>query len=328
MMKVLFCNRPGGAFGYITDSMINALLSVRNQIDIEVGRWDGKRETWDAFAPDLYIGASGHKQEIPQIRSCKIALHVNPFGRIKIEPNINESKQSIDWVRSIKPDVVYGYGHESDSHLWEHWSSIAPWVPMPTAGDATTFNKNNGTHNIYDICYVGGRWDYKSTFIDKFLLPVLRDKSLSHSIRGWGTWPKDITIYAAEDQQVSYLLASCRVAPCISEPHTIATGIDLPERCFKAALSGAAVVHDPAYKIDRYIPHIVVGENPTVYYNKIKDLVHNNDMRNEISAHQRKDVLLYHTYHHRMATLLTALGFYEVASLLLSEAHNNLKAFE
>jgi hypothetical protein len=296
--------------------MINSLRDA----GVVVDRWDGKEGSWNLFAPDVYIGASGHRQNIPITRTCKVALHVNPYGPVRIEPNINESKDSIDWVVAKHADVVFGYGHETDRYYWSTWDDIKiPWVPMSTAADATVFNHRHGTHDQFDIGYVGGRWDYKAKNIDKYLIPVLRDKSLTRKVYGWGGWPDGLCSGPIEDSEVPSLLANCKIAPCVSEPHTTTYGIDIPERVFKAALSGAVVVHDPVLGLDRYLPHVTVANSPAEYYAKIKDFVGMSaEARQWIAHRQRKDVLRAHTYHHRMAILMQSLGFGPTADKLLA----------
>lgn len=313
-MRVLFFDPPGGASVFITQGMINAL----RDIGCVAQRWDGKRDTWDLFSPDVYIGCTGHRQNPPNTRQCQVALHVNPYGPIKIEPNINEPQNAIDWVKTMNPSVVFGYGHETDRSFWSFWDKIGiPWVPMATAADATIFNIA-GTHDKCDVGYIGGRWPYKATNIDAYLLPVLRDATISHKVFGWGTWPNGMCSGHIDDSGVPLLYANCRVAPCISEPHTIAHGIDLPERVFKAALSGAVVVHDPAKGLDRYLPHAIAARNPEEFHRRIKELIRlDKDALRAVAEQQRQDVLKAHTYHHRMATLMTALGFNDVASSLL-----------
>lgn len=314
-MRVLFCHRVGGAWGFITDGMINALRDVGCVVE----RWNGQQDSWHNFNPDVYCGASGHQQPIPKDRRCKVALHVNPYGPEKIEPKINETQFTINWVKSIKPDVVFGYGHETDRNLWSFWDKEGmPWVPLATAGDATIYNVGNGNHDQCDIAYVGGRWPYKARNMDAYLLPVLRDKTITHKVYGWGDWPNNLCSGSIENNGVASLLANCRIAPCISEPHTITSGIDLPERVFKAALSGAVIVHDPALGLDRYLPHAIIASNPKVFHYEIKSLLLDHSWLPKIAEQQRQDVLVAHTYHHRMATLMTALGFNDVANILLS----------
>jgi hypothetical protein len=314
-MRVLFYNPDGGASVFISQGQINAL----NDIGITTARWDGKRETWDSFSPDAYIGCSGHPQPIPYSPNCRKAIHVNPSGPIRVEPNINEKQETIDWVIAQEPMAVYGYGHESDREYWSYWErNKLPWVPMATAGDATIFKSTNGTHDKCDIGYIGGRWPYKSKGIDAYLLPVLRDRTISHKICGWGGWPADFQVKRIDDKDVPPFLANCRIVPCISEPHTLEHGIDLPERVFKAALSGAAVIHDPAKGLDRYLPHAIIAKNPKLFHYEIQNLLKDHCRLAKIAQQQREDVLIAHTYHHRMATLMVALGFQDIASSLLS----------
>ena len=323
-MKVLIFKANGGAVQYIARGWANALLSAGVTVDF----WDGNIDSWHKFNPDLYIGCSGHRQPIPELRRrCKLAIHVNPYCQTRIEPNINESQDAIQWTLSFRPEVVFGYGHETDRHYWSIWEDNGPiWVPMATAGDATIFSPQKGDHKSYDVAYIGGRWAYKGVSLDQFLLPVLQDTSIKSVLYGWGGWPFAFYKGQASDDQVPSILASCKVAPCISEPHTIQYGIDLPERVFKAALSGAVVVHDNALGIERYLPHAIVGKTPQEYHQKIRDILNWPSTDRALAAsQQRTDVLAAHTYHHRMSLLLRTAGFGQEADTVLA-ALNNSKA--
>ena len=317
-MKVLICHRPGGAFGFISDGWLNALQHAK----ITAKRWDGKAESWYAFKPDVYIGASGHRQPIPRKvdrGNCKIALHVNPCGPIQIKPNINEAHNAIVWVKAQFPSIVFGYGHKDDLPYWSYWERDGiKWVPMATAGDATLYSPVNGPHNIVDIAYIGGYWSYKANNIDKYLIPVISDVGISKLHYGWGNWPKEFGVREAPDSKVVTTLATCRVGPCVSEPHTTIHGIDLPERVFKVILSGAVAVHDPVPNLSKYIPSIIMATTPAEYHNMIKELVRLSDSsRTAIALKQYNDVFNSQTYHHRLATLFKALGFHDEAKALL-----------
>lgn len=309
-MKVLICHRPGGAFAYISDAWISALSMVP---DIQVQRWDGKPESWNSFKPDLYMGCSGHRQPIPgksKRDGCKIAIHVNPYGPTQVQPNINEQPEAIKWVKNQEPDAVYGYGLEKDRPYWSWWDRDGiTWVPMACAGDATQFNPLNGNHEK-DVVYLGGRWDYKAKSIDPYLLPVLRDRHLSHTLHGWGKWPSDLAVTQATDPQVPGILASAKVGPCIAEPHTIRYGIDIPERVFKIALSGTIAVHDPAAHLQKVLESVPVANSPADYHDKIRSIAAKNPEALVTKARkQYKEVFGAHTYHHRLAGLFKALGF-------------------
>lgn len=312
-MKILICHRPGGAFGFITDGWINALRD-RGHI---VQRYDNNLNSWNAFKPDLYIGASGHKQNIPTKRTARVALHVNPYGPINI-PGINESQESIKWVIDQKPDAVFGYGSEEDRLLWSYWKDRhnIKWVPMPTAGDKTIF-KNLNKERVYDIVYLGGRWPYKALTIDEYLLPVIRS-SKSFKLHGWGDWPSNICSGILADDEANGFLNSGKIGPCLSEKHTQEYGIDIPERAFKLALCGTLFIHDSVIQMRNMIKSAIIASSPShfhdlcEYYSKEE----HKQEREEIATQQHIEVMENHTYHHRISLLLKTIG-YDTESLLM-----------
>lgn len=317
-MRVLFCHRPGGAFGYITDSMINAFRDKGH----DVRRWDGHIASWRQFEPDLYCGASGHRQPIPEKRGkCKVALHVNPFGPVDIS-GINESQDTINWTMKQRPNAVFGYGFESDRILWSYWQqkNHVPWVPVPTAGDKTFFKYKPEQERTTDIVYLGGRWQYKGYTIDAYLLPVLKDGRMSYRLYGWGDWPNGISSGILAEDAVVDFLNSGKVAPCIAEKHTHSHGIDIPERVWKVALCGAVAVHDAVPTLKQHFHTALVANSPEemlklcYHYSRPEHAAE----RQEIADAQRNEVLANHTYHHRMAALLRQLGFNAEADHMLS----------
>ena len=235
-MRILTTHRVGGAFGFITESWINALKD-KNHV---VARWDGSNDSWRDFKPDLYIGCSGHKQPIPANHGAKIAIHVNPYGPVNIN-GINESAQAIDWVKSMKPNVVFGYGFDEDSVYWQFWQQKLgiKWCPMPTAGDKTIFKITTDLNNrTNDLIYVGGKWSYKGVNIDSYLLPAVRyiqGNGHKAEIYGWGDWKPGESRGLIPDEKVPLLFNNAKIGPCISEPHTQAHGFDLPEIFFKVS---------------------------------------------------------------------------------------------
>jgi hypothetical protein len=315
-MKVLLCHRPGGAFGFITDSFINALRSCGHAVQ----RWDAKLDSWHQFDPDLYIGCSGHRQPVPRKGRCKLAFHVNPYGPVNI-PGINESDDSIGWVLAQNPDAVFGYGWDDDALLWSHWTTKhnVPWVPMPTAGDDTIF-KITGQPRQPSAVYLGGRWAYKAKTIDPFLGAV-RDAQLPLRIAGWGEWEQYASNYSGpmNDDEVVPFFNSGTIAPCISEQHTHSHNIDLPERAFKTALCGLVVVHDCSPAVRKFIPSAVVCQTPEQMVAHIRRLL-DPAAQAEVAAlaeQQRTEVLSQHTYRHRVSRLLRTLKFDAEADSLI-----------
>lgn len=305
-MNVLMCQRVKGAFGFITDGYVNALRDKGHRVE----RWDGNLSSWHDFKPDLYIGCSGHRQPIPHKRNAKIAIHVNPYGPVKIN-GINENDDAIRWVLNQSPDAVFGYGQPDDEILWSYWTKRhrIPWVPMPNAGDRIIYKPSESLKQ-YDFVYLGGKWSYKALTIDAYLIPMLRASS-NYKLHGWGEWPVDMTSGELSDDQVSKFLSSGRVGPCMSEKHTHEHGIDIPERAFKVALCGTMVVHDPVPTIKKMMPSAVVASNPSNFKDMCLHFANDKHEkeRNELIAAQRSEVLSAHTYHHRIAGLMGALGF-------------------
>lgn len=310
-MRILLCNRPGGAFGYITDGWQNALRDRGH----EVRRWDGLENSWYEFQPHLYIGCSGHKQPILLNRgSCKVAIHVNPYGPVNID-SINESNENIKWVLNHRPDVVFGYGHEEDRILWSYWTSKhnIPWAPLPCAADRTIFHDYIApSERKFGAIYLGGYWKYKGRTIDEYLIPALKnlsDNNITYSVHGWGDWPNSICNGILSEDRSNEFINNGLVGPCIAERHTHQYGIDIPERAFKLALAGTLPIHDPIPMIRRLIPSIIVAQDQSNFIDLCKHYCQNENERIEKVEQIKKEVLASNTYHHRMQTLFYALGF-------------------
>jgi hypothetical protein len=236
---------------------------------------------------------------------------------------LNENESNIRWTLTQKADAVFGYGHHEDRLLWSYWTERhgIPWVPMPTAGDKTIFKVLPDVVKKFDMVYLGGRWSYKGLTIDSYLMPLINEKKLSYKLHGWGDWPAGVCSGVLAEDQPCRFLNSGKIGPCISEKHTHEHGIDIPERAFKVALCGTLVVHDATIAIRRMIPSAVVSSNPSQF----RDYCHhfcdpaNEQERAKLATAQRMEVLAAHTYHHRCAGLLSALGFEGEAHHMLLE---------
>lgn len=317
-MKILCCAPDGGAFLYITKGWANAFYKAGHQFK----RWDGTHSMIEEFRPHIYIGCSGWKQEFPKKYrgspyDTKVAIHVNPHGNHKIGsytngPVIDENKDTINWVIKQNPDLVFGYGDKVlIDKYWSGWEkSGIPTLPMMNAGDSIHFYPDPSDKYRADVGYIGGHWPYKSVNIDKYLKPVA--KKLNCLIYGWSRFPVDYKargkIFDGEDRR---LFSSVKVAPCVSEPHTTSTGIDIPERIFKVSLCGALAISDPVSGMDRVFSNksLVMAKNPKEYLELCEYYIKNNDERINKARNQMFEILDKHTYLHRMSSLLERLGF-------------------
>lgn len=312
-MKILLPDSVGGAFGHITDSWENALKSAGFQT-----RRYTNAEDWLNYDPDLYIGCSGHRRTIPNSRAL-LAIHVNPYGT-KSVPGIDESKDSIDWIRRLSPDCVFGYGLDKDYNYWDKYESDLgiKWVPMATAGDATKYFPVEEKRE-YDVGYLGGRWSYKAITIDEYLLPVLKSPFLKCVIKGWGDWQPELGVLPLNKGDENQYYNTFNIGPCISEKHTYEYEIDLPERVFKCALSGALPVHDAPKAVRSFLEYIVAASNPKEYYEKCTYFAANQDRARSSARLLRNEILSAHTYHHRLSRLLNDLGYIDESQHLLAD---------
>lgn len=328
-MRVLCCNPDGGAFKYITEGWARALRACGH----EFRNWDGKDASLREYQPNIYIGCSGWRQEYPVWArnqfGTRIAIHVNPHGSRQIGshqgPVIDEQRGAIDWVKKQSPEVVFGYGDQIQmDQYWDKWKSYGFRVcPMMNAGDSLYFypDPTNDPRFKGNVGFIGGHWPYKSINIDKFLRPVAR--ALDCRIYGWSKYPGDYKargpIQSPNDRK---LFSSVKVAPCISEPHTTATGIDIPERIFKVSLCGAVAISDPVKDMQRHFSAdaLVMPKDPAHYLEACKYYLQDEPRRRAKARKQMEEVLSKHTYLHRISGLFEALGYKENASEALVKA--------
>jgi hypothetical protein len=226
-LNILCCNPNGGAFLYITRGWEAAFKALGHQFQ----RWDGTDAQLKRFKPDLYLGCSGWRQNFPPwARSTfktKVAIHVNPWGTIKLipkprEPNVNETQGAINWVRNQKPNFLYCYAVDGDiKTMWNNWLKIAPVIPMPTGGNAVSHMPvPKDSKFTCDLGFVGGRWPYKAMNIDQYLIPAV--SKLNSQVYGWGGWPKGPKFRGSiGDMDVNKLFSSAKICPSVVEPHTV-----------------------------------------------------------------------------------------------------------
>ena len=313
-MNILLCNPNGSAFHYILYGIERAMRVCGHR----VLRWDGKLETWDQFQPDLYVGCSGWRQDIPTKRGkTKVVIHANPHGTIRLAPvsggpDINEPKNIIDWVRAQKPEAIFCYGYGRDlNKYWDKWYSEfgIPVIGMPTAGDHLSYYKVAPEKRFKcDLAYVGGYWQYKAVNIDKYLEPAR--KEFNTIIYGWGGWDRR-SKGEISDEDVRKLFSSGRIGPCIHEPHTSVYGIDIPERVFKVPLCGLLAVCDPSPSLLQCFPHEImpIAKTPKEYVDTIRHFLNNEEERRDMAEAQRLHILKNHTYLSRIKTLFGGIGF-------------------
>ena len=324
-MKVLYCNPSGGAFQYITASIVRCL----NSAGIETKRWDGDPNGVRNFRPDLYMGCSGHRQDFPVwARSefgTKVGIHVNPYASNPMPRvygnDINESKSACDWVIGQKPDFVYCYADGEQINKWYHlWKDRHgfPIVPMENAGDPILYHPVPKSDEFsYDIGFLGGRWGYKAHNLDRLIKPLL--KKYRCGLFGWGGWDNNRSL---SDEEGNRLFASSKVCPAVSEPHTTQYGVDIPERVFKIPLSGGFTICDKVHDFARLSGGVIpMAKDDKEWFDLIEYYLKHDDERAELAKKQFTHIMSNHTYYDRMANLFMKVGQGDQVSKLLAYKH-------
>jgi hypothetical protein len=326
-LTIFITNSKSGAFFEIATGWKNAFAANGHKAIL----WDGNISTWQAHKPDIYIGCSGWRQKLPPSHKAQVAIHVNPFCDSIIQapggPVINEKQDAIKWTISQRPKFVFGYGLQDDmGQWWYRWKKDhnIEMVGMPNAADATKYRPGPPDQNlICDVGWVGGYWPYKAINLDKYIVPVARKyKTIWY---GW-SGPKDLWRGSATQDQISALFRSAKICPCVAEPHTTIYGIDIPERLFKVAASGALAISDPIHGLDRFFSKdILPTASDPAHYMQLCDMYINMDpnQRKTQAMMLTKEVLKHHTYYNRVQTLLQSFGYYNEADeydLLIARA--------
>ncbi len=117
-LTVFITNSKSGAFFEIAKGWRNALKIMGHRSIL----WDGDKLVWEKIPPDIYIGCSGWRQQLPHGHKAKVAIHVNPYCDETIQvpggPVINEGAEAIKWTLAQKPIFVFGYGLQDDMVQW------------------------------------------------------------------------------------------------------------------------------------------------------------------------------------------------------------------
>jgi len=322
-VRVLYCTPNGGAFSYITQSIIRCLKAA----GIPTERWDGKnRQQIERLQPTVYMGCSGHPQNYPEWArkkyGTKIGIHVNPYCTDKMPKvhgvDIMEPGRALNWTIKQDPDFVYCYADGKQIDRWYHmWADRHHFriVPMENAGDPLLYHPTEPDERFtFDIGFLGGYWGYKAHNLDKYIVPL--QKRYNCGVFGWGGWGSGSR--RISDTEGNKLFSSCKICPAVSEPHTTDYGIDIPERLFKVPLSGGFTISDPVYDIERITKDVIpLAKTQGQWFELIDHYLKNPDKRKKEAKEQRKYILENHTYFDRMANLFEMIGHPGAAKKLL-----------
>lgn len=341
-MKILISNDTPGCGPYFQKV---GFARIFQQMGHAVHMWEpAKKPAFDVFnefEPDLYIGQTYTTNRaiykcIKARPEMKVVMQCSTWGpileSIDLEkyPILVPSQTEKDMIARLKnetgkPDFVYLHYFQSDIDTISGWNSLGVATRMLTNG-ADVFDYLDSAYMKElesDVCFVGGRWPYKSQTLDNIMLrlcnkntaPIpLYQEHLNVKIwgnQGWNGVPQYLGML---DQDLcKHAFRSAKFCVNVSEPHSTAFGFDPVERPFKCALAGGLVLCDnvKCFKENKF---------PFIYYNDYYDLC-----CTIVSAapakldryikmnEQYKFVLQHHTYHNRVVDLFEQLGMRDEA---------------
>jgi len=292
-------------------------------------------DVFSEYEPDLYLGTTYETdravyKNIVKRPHMKVALYASAWGPYLNDVDLSayplvvaseQEKRTIGRLKAEtgKPDFVFIHAHDRWLEgTMSGWASIGvKYLGVLNAADTFVYlNATLKPELACDIGFVGGYWGYKARNIDRFLLPLLHPSSgLKAKVFGNQPWPVHQYMGGIDDADAASLFASAAVCPNVSEPHSTNLGWDVIERPFKVLSAGGFCVSDfvdegrALFTADE----LPMARTPAEFEELIRFYLKHPDKREQVRAAGRAKVLEHHTYHHRVAAMLTALGMSDEA---------------
>lgn len=259
---------------------------------------------------------------------CKVVVSVNQFpikGLDPLFPSLAKdgyiaNKDQIDWVESLKPDLLYHSATQSALDIgWSGWG----WgrvKSIPLAGNPHIFKNVSQSHlpsvRPIDVTYIGGFSHSKQIGLFSYVFPCLDYATCYVAGPGWPLNVQEIMLSSKDCDQV---WNNTKISISVQEDGVHYNGKEylsgeLSERVFNSCLSGCLVISDCPATIEeifgtdsKYFPAF---SNPYEFHEFIKDCLKNwgKTAIIEMLEGQRKAVLASHRYKNRVEMLLKYLG--------------------
>lgn len=333
-MKILISNDSPTAHYYIRMGFARALAAAGHDVKL----WDiDKKNTFDAFDefnPDIFVSQSYNlnKDIIECLRrrpECKITLKGGDWGYFYLTeenqkyPILFASDKEIrnveELLKTNKVDFIDIHYHprsvEQTHGLWKEKLGVKV-VGLMSAADV--FDYTGGQYNTdykSDICFIGGRWGYKSTTLTPWLIKLIEKyPQLNTKIFGNQSWGIPQYCGFLETEYVKHVLASATICPNISEPHSQAFGFDIIERPFKLLANKCFVISDYVEDLAYILSEeIVYANSPDEFHELCLHYIKYPEERSVFIQKGYEKVINHHTYFNRAEQFFTELNMLDEA---------------
>ncbi len=346
-MKILIANDGRHAHYYQRIAWANSLRAY----GFDVGFWEIKEhsayDVFDQFEPDLFLGQSYNlnKATIDCIRErphLKVGLRAGDWGtqtseidhdRFNILTLGTKERKLLEQLQQETGQIKFVHIHYPEEAIkvtHNYFESIGI-KPISLMMCADTFEYNNAKFDKKlkcDIGFVGGYWPYKAQVMDRYLTPLLHPLG-KYKVKIFGNQPWPVNQYCGliVDSDVKNLFRSAKICPNLSEPHAQEYGFDVNERIFKILYAGGFCVSDNVEGYKMFGDGIVIANSPEDFRDKIEYYVNTDEGtidRSFIIKKGQDFVTENHTGFHRIATIMEAFGYSDVAGGILKAYKDTL----
>lgn len=288
------------AFDFFDETDLNLFIAQTYNINEDIVKCIKER-------PELKIVLAGADWGEQDEKSRKLGYPV-------VIAQENE-KKILESISSCVSFVFAQYPEKYIDGFMGGWKSIGirP-ISFLNAADIILYGKGTKREDLEcDISMVGGFWGYKSTNLEKCVLPFCHPVGAYNiKIFGWAQWPVPQYLGPIQNETAKDIFASTKVSLSVSEPHSTTFGHDLVERPHKVLSAGGFCVSD---KVDGWREVYSEEELPMPVTDSRQDyidLVHEflvNDQKREF-VRKNGEIAVYraNTYFHRVAQLFREIG--------------------
>lgn len=347
-MKILIANDGKHAHYYQRIAWANAFKSC----GFDVGFWEinehSAYDVFDTFDPDLFLGQSYNLNKatvdcIKERPHLKVGLRAGDWGtqtpeidhlRFNILTCDAKERALLERLQEQTNQIKFVHIHYPENAIevtHNHFESIGI-KPVSLMMCADTFEYGNAEFDEKlkcDIGFVGGFWPYKGQVIQPYLFPLLHPVGKYRTkIFGNQPWPVNQYCGLIDDADVKNLFKSAKICPNLSEPHAQAYGFDVNERIFKILYAGGFCITDNVEAYKMFGDGVVIADSPSDFRDKIEYYANTDEGttdRSFIIKRGQDFVTENHTGFHRIATIMEAFGYSDIANGILKSYKDSLK---